>query len=211
MHCTKGAKGKRYSQQQARDLELTGNKAWRNGDWSLAVTSFSEAAEIYHNLGATRKAAYCTYQTGLALIDEESLPEAETHLKEAEQMFFDLGDARLQARPRQLLGRLERLRGNLHQSERMLSKVIRTGRDNKWFEIVGWSELDLARTQVELHNLGEAKRLLEDALEISIGLSNKNMEGCALEGLSRLTSLFPQDLLAVYDTNDGGMAVYTLQ
>ncbi|KAB5591377.1 Serine/threonine-protein kinase CTR1 [Ceratobasidium theobromae] len=190
----KGTKEKRYSRQQSRDLELAGNKAWRNGDWSLAITSFTEAAEAYRRIGAVRSTAYCTYQTGLALIDDENLTEAETHLKEAEQMFSELGDARLQVRPRQLLGRLERLRGDSQKSKAMLNTEIQNCRSKGWFELVGWLELDLALTEVELNDLQEARRLLEDALEIAIESSNKSMEGRALEGLSRLTTLFPQDL-----------------
>lgn len=173
---------------------MAGNKAWRNGEWSSAVTPFSGAAEIYRNIGATRNAAYCTYQTGLALIDEESLSEAEAQLKQAEQMYSDLGDARLQARPRQLLGRLERMRGDLQKSREILNKELQTGRDNRWLEVVGWSQLDLARTEVELEDLEAARRHLEGALEISVELPSKSMEGRALEGLSRLTSLFPQEL-----------------
>ncbi|KAB5589071.1 Serine/threonine-protein kinase CTR1 [Ceratobasidium theobromae] len=176
---------------QACSREELADQAWKNGDWDSAISNFTAAIDVFKGGKFPLKVAFCTYRLGLAYIDNNNLPEAEIHLREADRLYAGLRQPRLQARPRQLLARIERLRDNATRSKELLISELNDAREYKWPEVRGWCLLELARTELELEDYREAQRHFEEALKIAVDLANRTMEGRALEGMSLLTGICP--------------------
>jgi DNA-binding SARP family transcriptional activator len=162
---------------EALALRSLGNAYWRRNRYDEALDCFQEGLTITKRLGDQQGTATLLYDIGAASrLGDESL----RHLREAFEIFSELGDRRYEGMTLCTLAKTHRSRGEVDQALKHLHQSLDIVHELGDRRCEAFGRLELGRIHQDLGNHAESLGNTGWAVEVFRELGDRHGEACAL-------------------------------
>lgn len=160
--------------------------AMRRGDLATARTEWQTALELFRGLGDEEEQARCVAELGSVALAEGALDLAEQHYREAAAAFAAQGKRMREAAALGNLAAIAAERGNWETADAEGRRVVEIQREVADDQGLCISLHNLARVELALERLDEARRFATESLQIASDLGYTEVIGYSLGTIAEL-------------------------